>query len=136
MSNKPLIFTVIATLLFAALAYFGFSPDLAVAADLSDAAKKAADAIAMRNYILAGEAIIALGALVYNWIKGSNQSGSALFLIVAISATAFVLKNPATVRQAHQPVSFVHPTSPGVTITVVKDLPRLLPQFQRGDRAA
>jgi len=70
--KKPHILTVVATLIFALMAYFGFSPNLAVAGDIGEAAKQAADAIATRNWILGINGLVALGALVWDYIKGDN----------------------------------------------------------------
>lgn len=70
--KKPHILTVVATLIFALMAYFGFSPNLEAAGDISDAAKQAADALATRNWILGINGLVALGALIWDYIKGSN----------------------------------------------------------------
>lgn len=71
--KKPHVLTVVATLIFALMAYFGFSPDLQAAGDISDAAKQAADALATRNWILGINGLVALGALVWDYIKGGDS---------------------------------------------------------------
>lgn len=73
--KKPHVLTVIATLVFALMAYIGFSPDLQAAGDISDAAKQAADALATRNWILGINGLVALGALVWDYIKGDGEAG-------------------------------------------------------------
>lgn len=67
--------TVAATLLFALMAYFGFTPDLDTAGDISAAAKQAADAIATRNWILGINGLVALGVLIYDWVTGKRDDG-------------------------------------------------------------
>jgi len=75
--KKPHVLTVIATLIFALMAYFGFSPNLEAAGDISDAAKQAADAIATRNWILGINGLVAFGALVWDYIKGNGEAGGS-----------------------------------------------------------
>ena len=74
--KKPHVLTVIATLIFALMAYFGFSPNLEAAGDISDAAKQAADALATRNWILGINSLVAFGALVWDYIKSGEAGGS------------------------------------------------------------
>ncbi len=74
--KKPHVLTVIATLIFALMAYFGFSPNLEAAGDISDAAKQAADALATRNWILGINSLVVLGALIWDYIKGGEAGGS------------------------------------------------------------
>lgn len=73
MKNKPLAFTVVATIFFAVLAYFGFTPDLDTASALGGKAQEVANAVHTRNWILAGQAIVAAGAFLYDWISGSSN---------------------------------------------------------------
>lgn len=75
--KKPHVLTVVATIIFALMAYFGFSPNLAVAGDISEAAKQAADAIATRNWILGINGLVAFGALVWDYIKGNGEAGGS-----------------------------------------------------------
>jgi len=75
--KKPHVLTVIATLIFALMAYFGFSPNLEAAGDISEAAKQAADAIATRNWILGINGLVAFGALVWDYIKGNGEAGGS-----------------------------------------------------------
>lgn len=75
MKNKPLLFTVVATVFFAVLAYFGFTPDIPTADILTGKAKEVADALYVRNWILAGQGIVALGAFLYAWISGELGDG-------------------------------------------------------------
>lgn len=77
MKNKPLLFTVVATLFFAILAYFGFTPDLDAANALGGKAQEVADAIHVRNWILAGQGIVALGTFLYSWINGDGEAGGS-----------------------------------------------------------
>ena len=74
MKNKPFLFTVVATIFFAVLAYFGFTPDLDAANALGGKAQEVANAISTRNWILAGQGIVALGAFLYAWINGDGNS--------------------------------------------------------------
>jgi len=73
MKNKSFLFTVIATLFFAVLAYLGFTPDLDTATDLAARAAEIKAAITARNYMLAGSGIIALGAFIYDWVSGGKD---------------------------------------------------------------
>jgi len=73
MKNKPLAFTVVATIFFAVLAYFGFTPDLDTASALGGKAQEVANAVHTRNWILAGQAIVAAGAFLYDWISGGSN---------------------------------------------------------------
>jgi hypothetical protein len=77
MKKKPTLIVVLATIAFSAVAYFGFSPDLQAADNIADAVRKAADAITIRNWILAGDAVIALGVLIYSFVTG-KPAGSDL----------------------------------------------------------
>ena len=74
MNNKPFLFTVVATIFFAVLAYFGFTPDLDAANALGGKAQEVANAISTRNWILAGQGIVALGAFLYAWINSDGNS--------------------------------------------------------------
>lgn len=75
--KKPHVLTVVATLIFALMAYFGFSPNLDAAGDITASAKEVADALAARNWILGLNGAIALGALIWEYVRGGGDNGEA-----------------------------------------------------------
>lgn len=72
MKNKPLLTTIIATVVIALLQFFQFSPDQSVASDIVAYADQARDAISMRNWTNLFSVLVGAGALVYNWLTGRS----------------------------------------------------------------
>lgn len=67
MKQKPLLLTVLSTVVFAIAAYFGYSPDLQAADTIGTGVGQAAEAISTRNYLLAGSVIVNLLIWGYNY---------------------------------------------------------------------
>lgn len=87
MNNKPLLTTVIATLLMALLSFLRFTPDPQVVSDAVAYADQAKEAISMKNWINAGQALIGLGALLYVFLTGKKVDARASTLLILFAAT-------------------------------------------------
>ncbi len=87
MNNKPLLTTVIATLLMALLSFLRFTPDPQVVSDAVAYADQAKEAISMKNWINAGQALIGLGALLYVFLTGKKVNTRASTLLILFAAT-------------------------------------------------
>jgi hypothetical protein len=129
MQNKPLIVTLLSTILFGLLSYFGFSPDPALASDTIAYADKASQAISAKNWIMLGSALVGFGSLVYVWWKGRSTPQNLSILALAIMATLLSSSNQvqSTPAPALAPALDLCTTDSVVTITIVSPLPRLFP---------
>lgn len=123
-NSKPLIATLLSTIFFGLLSYFGFSPDPALASDTIAYADKAAQAISAKNWIMLGTTLFSFVSLVYVWWKGRSVPTS--ILVLALMATFLPWDSDGWRRSAPAPapVSFQSSTDSCITITVVSPLPR------------
>lgn len=68
-NSTPLIVTLISTLVFSLLSYFGYSPDPQLSADTIQYADQAMSAISAKNWIMLGTTLVSFVAVLYVWWK-------------------------------------------------------------------
>lgn len=127
MNEKPTLVVIIATLVSAALQFFNWTPDPAVASDIVAYGDQLKDAISMRNWANLLTAVIGLGTLFYLWLTGRLRArpSSTAIVVLALMATALAVLKPSAVRRANAPLT-MQPEKPVLTITIVKPMPRLI----------
>lgn len=76
-NSTPLIVTLLSTILFSLLSYFGYSPDPKLSADTISYADQAAQAISTKNWIMLGTTLVSFIAVVYVWWKGKSSSAAS-----------------------------------------------------------
>ena len=86
MNNKPLLTTVIATLVMALLSFLRFTPDPQVTSDVVAYADAAKEAIVMKNWINLGTVLIGLAATLYVWLTGKKVDTRASMLLILFAA--------------------------------------------------
>jgi hypothetical protein len=69
-SKTPLIVTLLASIVFGLLSFFGYSPDPQLINDTYNYAGQAQNAISVKNWIALGTSTVSFAALVYVWWKG------------------------------------------------------------------
>ncbi len=87
MNNKPLITTVIGTLVMALLSFLRFTPDPQVTGDVVAYADAAKEAIVMKNWINLGTVLIGFAAFLYVWLTGKKVDTRASMLLILFAAT-------------------------------------------------
>lgn len=73
-NSTPLIVTLISTLVFSLLSYFGYSPDPQLSSDTIQYADQAVQAISAKNWIMLGTTVVSFVAVVYVWWKGRTAA--------------------------------------------------------------
>lgn len=74
---KPHALTLVATIIFALMAYFGFSPNLDAADTIAQQAQEIRDAFAARNIILGLTGAVGLGSYIWDtFFKKRDDGGS------------------------------------------------------------
>lgn len=82
-NSKPLIVTLLSTILFGLLSYFGFSPDPQLASDTIAYADQATQAISAKNWIMLGTSLVSFIAVVYVWWKSRTAKTTLVLLVFA-----------------------------------------------------
>ena len=82
-NSKPLIVTLLSTILFGLLSYFGFSPDPQLASDTIAYADQATQAISAKNWIMLGTSLVSFIAVVYVWWKSRSAKTTLVLLVFA-----------------------------------------------------